>query len=158
MADMLQLPVVRLTLFILMLWALAIPPLLLGAVIRRRHHLVPLTGPLFATYACLILLLVCLATGFHVQVIAITIAAPPLCGIADLATIKKRTNKRGQPGLRKTVAQLSSDVPWICSDHTANCPHPACRDEAKDGELAATERDFPAPIRLVRMEQKIRRR
>jgi hypothetical protein len=37
-------------------------------------------------------------------------------------------------------------------------PHPACRDGAKDGELAWTEQDFPAPIRLVRMEQEISRR
>ena len=80
--EMLQLPVVRMALFILLLWALVTPPLLLGLVLRRRRHLVPITGPFYATYACLVLLLVLLATGFYRQVLVITLIATPLCAIA----------------------------------------------------------------------------
>lgn len=93
MTELLQQPLVRLLLFILLAWVLVAPPLLLGAVVRRRPELVPITGPCYASYACLVLLIVFLAMGFYAQVIVIAVAAPPLCGVAWMIGLRRRRRR-----------------------------------------------------------------
>ncbi|MEQ8790683.1 MAG: hypothetical protein RIC55_30580 [Pirellulaceae bacterium] len=82
MTHLLDFAIVRLALFVGLVWVLLLPVLLVGAACRKKRNLVRLTGPFFASYACVVLLLVLLGAGFFESAVLLCFVGVPLCGFA----------------------------------------------------------------------------